>query len=163
MSKLLNADRLLDLQQRPNWERSMQYSHEHEDESVSGDTTRESLADASRYERIYALVRQIPVGYVATYGQIAAMEGHCAPRNIGYALAALRDDDVPWQRVINRQGTISERAGGGGTYRQRRLLETEGVYFDQRGRIDFKQVGWSGPEWTWLKLHGFFAAPLPWL
>ena len=135
----------------------------HDSKSVSVDATRESLADASLYERIYALVRQIPVGYVATYGQIAGMEGHCAPRNIGYALAALRDDDIPWQRVINREGTISERAGGGGKYRQRQLLEAEGVYFDQRGRVDFKQIGWPGPEWAWLKRHGFFPAPLPWL
>ena len=45
------------------------------------------LADASSYERIYAIARQIPPGKVATYGQIAAIEGRCTPRRVGYAMA----------------------------------------------------------------------------
>jgi methylated-DNA-protein-cysteine methyltransferase-like protein len=50
-------------------------------------------------------------------------------------------DDVPWQRVINSQGKISERAGA---ERQRLLLEQEGVEFDAKDRVDLKKYGWSG-------------------
>ena len=102
------------------------------------------------YARIYALVRMIPAGQVATYGQIAALAGGCTARMVGYALAALpHDTDVPWQRVINRQGKISPRSGGAGSALQRQLLEAEGVVFDAAGRVDFAAVGWSGPEWEW--------------
>lgn len=96
-----------------------------------------TLREATRYERIYAIARQVPPGRVATYGQIAAIEGNASARQVGYAMAAVTDAHaVPWQRVINSQGTVSERAGGGGTSRQRRLLQAEGVPFDARGRVD---------------------------
>ncbi|MGQ9787397.1 MAG: MGMT family protein [Anaerolineae bacterium] len=99
------------------------------------------------YERIYAVVRQIPPGKVAPYGQIAAIVGGCTARMVGYALAALRfDTDVPWQRVINRKGKISPRSGGAGSALQRQLLEAEGVRFDREGRVDFAEVGWSDSE-----------------
>jgi len=106
----------------------------------------DSPPDAPMYEQIYAVVRQIPPGRVATYGQIAAIVGGCSARMVGYALAALPfGRDVPWQRVINRQGKISLRGGGIGSALQRQLLEAEGVQFDQAGRVDFEQVGWAGP------------------
>lgn len=97
------------------------------------------------YERIYAVVRQIPPGKVATYGQIAQAVGGCGARVVGYAMAALRSGrspDVPWQRVINAQGKISLPPGRG-YERQRQLLEEEGVVFDDRGRIDLKAYGWT--------------------
>jgi methylated-DNA-protein-cysteine methyltransferase-like protein len=76
---------------------------------------------------------------------------------VGYALAALTPaTEVPWQRVINRLGKISPRAGGVGSARQRQLLEAEGVVFDAAGRVDFEQYGWTGPDWEWLEQHGFF-------
>lgn len=119
-----------------------------------------SLRDAPVYERIYAVVRQIPAGKVTTYGQVAAMVGGCTARMVGYAMAALPDgSDVPWQRVINRQGKVSPRSSGLGSARQRQLLEAEGVTFDAQHRVDFDQVGWSGPEWPWLEANGFH--PLP--
>lgn len=114
------------------------------------------------YARIYDIVRQIPRGRVATYGQIAAIEGHCSARLVGYAMAALDRDDVPWQRVINGQGRISERSGGGGTMRQRLKLMEEGVRFDSRGRVDFKVFGWDGPDFGWIRDRKMFAAPPPW-
>ena len=58
------------------------------------------------YERIYLVVRQIPPGKVATYGQVAQITGNCTARMVGYAMAAC-PDDVPWQRVINAQGKVS--------------------------------------------------------
>lgn len=122
------------------------------------------LSDAPTYERIYAVVRQIPSGKVATYGQIAAIVGGCTARMVGYAMAALPFGvDVPWQRVINVQGKISPRGAGDGGLQQRQLLEAEGVNFDAAGRVDFSQVGWQGPDWEWLDQNGFNPAPLPWV
>lgn len=110
-----------------------------------------TVQDTPVYERIYALVRRIPRGQVATYGQVAALAGGCTARMVGYALAALPfDTDVPWQRVINRMGKISPRSGGAGGALQRQMLEAEGVAFDHAGRVDFAAVGWSGPDWDWL-------------
>jgi methylated-DNA-protein-cysteine methyltransferase related protein len=115
-----------------------------------------SLENAPVYERIYAVVRQIPPGQVATYGQIAGIVGGCTARMAGYAMAALPfDTDVPWQRVINAQGKVSPRSGGQGGALQRQILEEEGVQFDSRDRVDFDQVGWPGPDWGWLEQHGF--------
>ena len=109
------------------------------------------------YEQIYTVVRQIPAGRVATYGQVALIVGRCTPRMVGYALAALTPDtEVPWQRVINRHGKISPRAGGVGSALQRQLLEAEGIVFDAAGRVDFGQYGWAGPDWEWLDRQGFF-------
>ncbi|GAB4444462.1 MAG: hypothetical protein Kow0031_26900 [Anaerolineae bacterium] len=115
-----------------------------------------SLKAAPVYERIYAVVGQIPRGRVATYGQIAAIVGRCTPRMVGYAMAALPyGSTVPWQRVINRQGKVSPRSGGSGSAKQRQILEAEGVVFDGQGRVDFKQFGWPGPDLPWLERHGF--------
>jgi methylated-DNA-protein-cysteine methyltransferase-like protein len=100
----------------------------------------------SVYERIYAAVRKVPRGKVATYGQIAKIVDRCTARMVGYAMAALRGrSDVPWQRVINAKGEISTRSGGDGAIRQRRLLEKEGVRFDPRGRVNLKRVRWKSP------------------
>ena len=121
------------------------------------------LHEAGRYPRIYAIVRKIPRGRVATYGQIAAIEGSSSARMVGYAMAALSGSDrtVPWQRVLNRTGAVSERSGGGGTSRQRRALEAEGVLFDATGRIDLDAFGWDGPDIDWIVRHGFQPAPRP--
>lgn len=121
------------------------------------------LRDAGRYPRIYAIVRRIPRGRVATYGQIAAIEGNSTARMVGYALAALSASNpaVPWQRVLNASGAVSERSAGGGTSRQRRALEAEGVVFDATGRIDFDASGWDGPDIDWIERHGFQPAPRP--
>ncbi len=114
-----------------------------------------SLRDAPLYERIYAVVRQIPGGKVATYGQVAAIVGGCSARMVGYAMAALPyDTDVPWQRVINRMGKVSPRSGGSGSALQRQMLEAEGVRFDHDGRVDFAEAGWPGPDWEWLERSG---------
>ena len=71
------------------------------------------------YVRIYDLVRQIPPGKVATYGQIAGVVGGCTARMVGYAMAAVPEGlDVPWQRVINAKGKISPHGFGYGTWLQ---------------------------------------------
>lgn len=109
------------------------------------------------YQRILALVRQIPAGRVATYGQIAWYEGHCTPRMVGYALAGLPDgSDVPWQRVINASGGVSPRPG---SERQYALLAEEGIRFNVEGRVSFQRFGWAGPDPEWLEENGFSAGP----
>jgi methylated-DNA-protein-cysteine methyltransferase-like protein len=105
------------------------------------------LRHTSCYDQIYDVVRLIPPGRVATYGQIAKIVGRCTARMIGYAMAALPSNaDVPWQRVINHKGEISRRARGDGSPRQRKLLEAEGIKFDERGRVDLKKVRWPEPD-----------------
>ncbi len=100
---------------------------------------------SDNYSRIYEVVRRIPVGWVATYGQVAAvagLPGHA--RQVGYALHALPDgSDVPWQRVINARGEISPRATPGWEGVQRQVLEGEGVTFDARGRVDLVRCLWD--------------------
>ena len=98
----------------------------------------------SSYQRIYRIVRRIPKGRVATYGQVAALaglKGHA--RQVGYALHALPDgEDVPWQRVVNARGEISLRGDNENDRLQRMLLEDEGVTFDRKGRIDLVRFRW---------------------
>ena len=95
------------------------------------------------HARIYAVVRRIPRGRVATYGQVARLAGLPGQaRRVGYALHALRDGGVPWQRVINAQGRVSPRALPGAEEVQEDLLVDEGVAVDARGRIDLRRYGW---------------------
>lgn len=101
---------------------------------------------SSTYARIYRVVSKIPRGHVATYGQVAALaDMPRAARQVGYALAALRDDahDVPWHRVINSKGEISARSEPGFEDLQRVLLEREGVRFDAQGRVALDKVRWA--------------------
>ena len=97
-----------------------------------------------RYSRIYAIVRRIPRGRVATYGQIAGLAGlpgHA--RQVGYALRALPDDiEVPWHRVINARGELSPRAESTSVRLQRSLLRAEGVKFDRQDRVLLSKYGW---------------------
>lgn len=114
-----------------------------------------STTTRTRYQRIYELARLIPAGQIATYGQLAKLAGSTA-RQAGYAMAALpAGSDVPWHRVINAQGMISERRGGGGQARQHRMLRAEGIDFDRQGRVDLATVRWPGPGWAWLAAHGY--------
>jgi methylated-DNA-protein-cysteine methyltransferase-like protein len=101
------------------------------------------VTPGSRWARIHAVVRSIPKGRVATYGQIAELAGlPRQARQVGYALAALRDARVPWHRVINARGEISPRSAPGPERLQRALLEREGVRFDARGRVALADQLW---------------------
>ena len=97
------------------------------------------------YEQIYSVVRQIPRGRVATYGQVAHLAGLPGrARQVGYAMYALpRGTRVPWQRVINAAGRISRRRVPGAELSQRILLEREGVRFGPGGRISLARFGWA--------------------
>lgn len=99
---------------------------------------------SDNYQRIYKVVRRIPEGRVATYGQVAklaGLDGHA--RQVGYALHAAPEDlDIPWHRVINAKGEISLRSEPGSEPLQRFLLEDEGVEF--RGqKVDLKRFLWK--------------------
>jgi methylated-DNA-protein-cysteine methyltransferase-like protein len=102
-----------------------------------------SVADDGRRARIYAAIRAIPRGRVATYGQIARLAGLPGQaRLVGYALAALEADSaVPWHRVVNARGAISLPARGHAALMQRARLEAEGIVFE-RGRVALEQWGW---------------------
>ncbi len=93
---------------------------------------------SAEYESYYAVIRAIPPGRVMTYGDVAAYAGRPRQaRRVGYALAVSNDQDVPWWRVINAQGSISERTRDGGSESmQRDLLEAEGVEFTLERRVD---------------------------
>jgi methylated-DNA-protein-cysteine methyltransferase-like protein len=97
------------------------------------------------YARIYDIVRKIPKGRVATYGQIAklaSLPGHA--RQVGYALHSLKGPSgVPWHRVVNAKGEISRRSVFGSEIRQQQILESEGITFDARGRIPLKEFAWK--------------------
>lgn len=112
--------------------------------------SREQAAGSKKsWEPIYSVVRRIPPGRVATYGQVAVLAGRPGhARQVGYALSALpAGTDVPWQRVINARGEVSRRspiAGPEGSREgyQRHLLEEEGVTFNLGGRVDLKSYRW---------------------
>jgi len=91
------------------------------------------------------VVRRIPRGRVATYGQVAKLAGLPGrARQVGYAMYALpRDTRVPWQRVINAAGRVSRRRVPGAELTQRMLLEREGVRFGSGGRIPLARFGWA--------------------
>jgi methylated-DNA-protein-cysteine methyltransferase-like protein len=101
------------------------------------------------FQRVYQVVRMIPPGQVATYGQIAEIVSHRrAARTVGWALNGLPEgSDVPWQRVINARGEISLGRRGGAAATQRALLEREGIEFDAKGRIDLVRCQWPGLDW----------------
>lgn len=98
-----------------------------------------------RWKKIHAVVRRIPKGRVATYGQVAALAGLAGhARQVGYALHALDDEDaVPWHRVVNARGRVSLRSEPGCDEIQRQFLEQEGVAFNLRGCIDLERFGWK--------------------
>jgi methylated-DNA-protein-cysteine methyltransferase-like protein len=97
------------------------------------------------YQRIYAVVKRIPRGRVATYGQVASLAGLAGhARQVGYALHALPEGSVvPWHRVVNAQGAISMRSLPGAELVQQQLLAQEGVRLDAKGRVKLSRVGWA--------------------
>ncbi|NOZ73743.1 MAG: cysteine methyltransferase [Chloroflexi bacterium] len=102
----------------------------------------------SFFDQVYLVVKQIPPGKVAYYGQIAEILGAPgAARTVGWALAALTPEEaqqIPWQRVINKAGRCSIRSFEHSALEQQRLLEAEGVEFNEKGYVDWHKFGWEG-------------------
>jgi methylated-DNA-protein-cysteine methyltransferase-like protein len=99
-------------------------------------------SSSSSFSRVYTLVRKIPRGKVATYGQIArAIGAPGAARTVGWAMHDC-PANVPWHRVVNARGEVSLRPTAG-YHEQRARLKAEGVRFDRAGKIDLKKYGWQ--------------------
>ena len=98
------------------------------------------------FQRVYEIAATIPRGKVATYGQIAAALGDPRQaRTVGWALRSTPDWlDLPWHRVINSSGGISTRHTSRGLNTQRKLLEDEGIVFNEDGRLDLERYRWTG-------------------
>ena len=101
-------------------------------------------------DRAYQVIQSVPAGHVTTYGDVAvAMGSPGAARQVGYALARLPQhliSVVPWHRVINSQGTISHRGDLHRAAEQRRLLESENIVFNARGKVNLKHIRWHFPD-----------------
>lgn len=101
-----------------------------------------------KFEAIYALVQHIPKSQVASYGMIASLLPGVTARMVGFAMAATPSGQgIPWHRVINASGKISERPGAD---HQKRHLEGEGVSFSKNGKVSWADVRWQGPPEAWL-------------
>lgn len=100
------------------------------------------------YEQIYAVVRQIPRGKVASYGQVARLAGNPRwARVVGYALHVNPDPEgIPCYRVVTRDGRTSPAFAFGGSDMQRALLEADGVAFLPDGRVDMERFCWRTKE-----------------
>lgn len=104
------------------------------------------------YQKVYAIVWQIPHGKVTSYGRIAEMlESPGAARQVGYAMSALknRGDDprykgIPWHRVVNHQGKIVIKGSGEGRLYQAELLREENVEIDKNLKINLVEHLWDG-------------------
>jgi methylated-DNA-protein-cysteine methyltransferase-like protein len=106
----------------------------------------EPVNDQKYRERVYAIVSDIPVGRVMTYGQIAEMLGEgYTPRTVGFVMHAADTKEIPWQRVINSQGACSTGRMTVPINLQQKMLEDEGVKFNEKGRCDLNAYRWS-PE-----------------
>src|SRR5664279_854430 len=93
-------------------------------------------------QRVEALVAQIPKGRVMTYGQLAGLSGNARAARIVGGIAHFGDPDLPWQRVVNKQGGLA--AGyPGGRQGHKEVLEYEGIKVDQDMRVDVQKLLWS--------------------
>ena len=109
----------------------------------------EQTNDSKYRERVYRIVRQIPVGHVMTYGQIAEILGEgYTPRTVGYVMHGADTQNVPWQRVINSQGACSTGKLTLPINLQQKMLEDEGIKFNEKNRCDLKTYLWS-PDGFW--------------
>ena len=102
-----------------------------------------NVDEQSYREKVYEIVRRIPVGRVMTYGQIADIlgEGYTA-RTVGYTMHAADTESVPWQRVINSQGACSTGKMMLPHNIQQKILEDENVVFSDKGKCDLEKYRW---------------------
>ena len=99
--------------------------------------------DQKYRERVYEIVREIPSGRVMTYGQIAEILGAgYTPRTVGFVMHGADTNKVPWQRVINSQGACSTGKMTMPINLQQKMLEDEGVVFNEKGGCDLQKYLW---------------------
>jgi methylated-DNA-protein-cysteine methyltransferase-like protein len=98
--------------------------------------------------RVFEIVRRIPSGRVMTYGQLATILGEgYTPRTVGFVMHSA-DETVPWQRVINSQGACSTGRVIVPPDLQQRMLVSEGVVFNEKGRCDLARYRWTPEEYA---------------
>ncbi len=95
--------------------------------------------------RVEALVAQIPKGRVMTYGQLAALCGNARAARIVGGIAHFGDPDLPWQRVVNRQGGLASGYPGG-RQGHKAHLEAEGVHVDDEHTVNIRELLWWPPD-----------------
>jgi len=95
------------------------------------------------FERVYDVVRKIPKGKVATYGQLAEMIGTRDARKVGFALHANSDPKTPCHRVVNKDGRLAPNFAFDGPREQNRRLEAEGVKFKDNMHVDLQACIWQ--------------------
>ena len=101
-----------------------------------------SKSENDYQERVFRIVRSIPRGRVMTYGQIAEILGEgYTPRTVGFVMHA-SNDKTPWHRVVNAQGGCSTRGIVLPLDKQQRMLEAEGIKFNDRGRCTLQEYLW---------------------
>jgi len=103
----------------------------------------EQVNDQKYRERVYEIVGEIPSGKVMTYGQIAEILGAgYTPRTVGFVMHGADTNKVPWQRVINSKGACSTGKMMMPINLQQKMLEDEGVVFNEKGCCDLKEYLW---------------------
>lgn len=109
---------------------------------------------AVEFNAIYALIREVPKGEVASYGMVASLLAGVGPRQVGRALAAMPNNiKAPWHRIVRSSGAVAPRPGGSPS-RQRALLKKEGVAFRKNGCVDWTAHRWRGPSQKWIEKSG---------
>lgn len=99
--------------------------------------------EATFFERVWAVVEEIPPGRVTTYGDIAEhVSARSAARTVGWALKAAATTDLPCHRVVNRNGALTGKRHFEGPHVMEERLRAEGVSFTSDGRVDLKAHRW---------------------
>jgi len=108
---------------------------------VKGTTQSEKL-----FDRVYELVRRIPMGQVTTYGEVARALGMRDARMVGWALHANNDPKVPCHRVVNRDGRLAPNFAFDGPEEQRRRLSQERITFVDENHVDMTKYLWKSSD-----------------
>jgi methylated-DNA-protein-cysteine methyltransferase-like protein len=96
------------------------------------------------FDQVYKIVKKVPSGKVATYGQIAEILGTKDARRIGWALHDNKNPDIPCHRVVNKDGIVAENFAFGGGREQKNRLVAERVGFLDKTHVDLKKHLWKG-------------------
>ncbi len=95
------------------------------------------------FKQVYKVVKKIPPGKVATYGQIAEILGTKDARKVGFALHANKSTEVPCHRVVNKEGRLAPNFAFNGLEEQKRRLLSEGVKFKDDMHVDLNRSSWN--------------------
>jgi len=102
------------------------------------------------FNKVYALVDEVPEGSVASYGMIASLIPGVGPRQVARAMRTA-PEGLPWQRIITASGAMADHSGA---EKQRRLLKKEGVTFKKNAAVDWASHRWRGPSQQWIENSG---------